>query len=106
MFDFHEGFNLLFWMSVKFGFSHEENHRLSVCEDRMLGRIFGPKAEKVTRVWRKLYNYKLHILCSSTNIMRESNQGGKDGRKCSRNYTRCMQNFVGNPKGNYLKTEA
>jgi hypothetical protein len=34
-------------------------------ENRVLRRIFGPKRDKVTGVWRKLHNEELHDLYSS-----------------------------------------
>jgi hypothetical protein len=33
-----------------------EEHRLSVFENRVLRRIFGPKRDDVTEGWRKLHN--------------------------------------------------
>jgi hypothetical protein len=33
-----------------------EERRLRVFDNRVLGRIFGPKRDKVTREWRKLHN--------------------------------------------------
>jgi hypothetical protein len=39
-----------------------------VFENRLLRRIFGPKRNKVTGDWRKLYNEELHYFCSSPNI--------------------------------------
>jgi hypothetical protein len=36
----------------------------------VLGRIFGPKRNEVTEVWRKLHNEELHILYSSPSIIR------------------------------------
>jgi hypothetical protein len=42
-----------------------EEHRLRVFENRVLGRIFGPK-----RDWRKLHNEELHNLYFSLNIIR------------------------------------
>jgi hypothetical protein len=47
-----------------------EKHRLRVFEDRVLRRIFGPKRDEVTRVWRKLLNEELHKLYSSPSIIR------------------------------------
>jgi hypothetical protein len=41
-----------------------------VFEDRVLRRIFGPKRDEVTGKWRKLHSEKLHILCSSPNVIR------------------------------------
>jgi hypothetical protein len=48
-----------------------EEHRMKVFENRVLRRIFGPKRNVVTGEWRKLYNKELHILYSSTNIIRQ-----------------------------------
>ena len=47
-----------------------EEHRLRVCEDRVLRRIFGPKRDEVTWEWRKLHNEELNDLCSSPSIVR------------------------------------
>jgi hypothetical protein len=41
-----------------------------VFENRVLRRIFGPKRDEVTGVWRKLRNYELHDLYSSPCIIR------------------------------------
>jgi hypothetical protein len=40
-------------------------------ENRVLRRIFGPKREEVTGVWRKLHNEELHNLYYSPNIIRK-----------------------------------
>ena len=40
------------------------------CKLRVFRRIFGPKRDKVTREWRKLYNDELNDLYSSPNIVR------------------------------------
>jgi hypothetical protein len=34
--------------------------RLRVLENRVLGRIFGPKRDEMTEEWRKLRNEELH----------------------------------------------
>jgi hypothetical protein len=47
-----------------------EEHRLRVFENRVLGRIFGPKWDEVTGEWRKLHNKELHDLYSSPSIIR------------------------------------
>ena len=39
-------------------------------ENRVFGRIFGPKRDKVTGEWRKLHNEELNDLYSSPNIVR------------------------------------
>ena len=36
--------------------SLREKRRLTVFENRVLRRIFGPERNEVTRVWRKLHN--------------------------------------------------
>jgi hypothetical protein len=46
-----------------------EEHRLSVFENRVLRRIFGPKREE-DGLWIKLHNDELHSLYSSPNIVR------------------------------------
>jgi hypothetical protein len=46
-----------------------EEHRLTVFENRILRRIFGPKRDEVTGEWRKFHNEELHILYSSPNII-------------------------------------
>jgi hypothetical protein len=42
---------------------------LSVSENRVLRRIFGPKRDEVTGEWRKLHNEELNNLYSSPNIV-------------------------------------
>jgi hypothetical protein len=43
---------------------------LRVFENRVLGRIFGPKRDEVTGKWRKLHNEVLNGLYSLPNIVR------------------------------------
>jgi hypothetical protein len=47
-----------------------EEHILTVFENRVLRRIFGPKRDEVTEDWRKPHNEDLHKLYSSPNIVR------------------------------------
>jgi len=42
-----------------------EEPRLRVTENRVLGRIFGPKRDEVTGQWRKLHNWELNNPYSS-----------------------------------------
>jgi hypothetical protein len=46
-----------------------EEHGLSVFQNRVLGRLFGPKREEVTWDWRRQYNEELHTLYASSNII-------------------------------------
>jgi hypothetical protein len=46
-----------------------EQHRLRVFKNRVLRRILGPKMEKVTRKWGRLYNEELHSLYASPDII-------------------------------------
>jgi hypothetical protein len=47
-----------------------KEHRLRVCENRVLRRIFGPKRDEVTGRWRKLHYLELNDLYSSPNSVR------------------------------------
>jgi hypothetical protein len=47
-----------------------EEHRLTVFENRVLRRIFGPKRDEVMGEWRKLHNEDLCDLYSSPSIIR------------------------------------
>jgi hypothetical protein len=44
--------------------------RLTVFENRVLRRIFGPKRDEVAGEWRRLHNEEFNDLYSSTNIAR------------------------------------
>jgi hypothetical protein len=57
-------------MGMKPLVSDLEEHRLRVFENRVLGRIFGPKRDEVTGEWRKPHNEKLRDLYSSPSIIR------------------------------------
>jgi hypothetical protein len=52
-----------------------EEHRLTVFENRVLQRIFGPKRDGVTGEWRRLHNEGLNDLYSSPNIIRVIKSG-------------------------------
>jgi hypothetical protein len=47
-----------------------EECRLRIFENRVLGRIVGPKRDEVTGEWRKLHNEELNDLYSLPNLMR------------------------------------
>jgi hypothetical protein len=47
-----------------------EEHTLTVFENRVLRKIFGPKRDEVTGEWRKLHNEELRDLYSSPSINR------------------------------------
>ena len=51
----------------------ERRLRVSVSENRVLKRTFGPKRDEATGEWRKLYNEEPNDLHSSTNIVRVYN---------------------------------
>ena len=46
-----------------------EKRRLKVFENRILGRVFGPKMD-ANGEWRKLHNKELHSLYRSLNVVR------------------------------------
>jgi hypothetical protein len=46
-----------------------EECRLRFFENRVLRRIFGPKRDEVTEMWRILHNKELYALCSSPDII-------------------------------------
>ena len=45
-----------------------EKRRLKVCENRVLGRVFGSKREKVTGEWRRLHNEE-HKICTDHQVL-------------------------------------
>jgi hypothetical protein len=47
-----------------------EERKLRVFENKVLGRIFGPRRDEVTGDWRRLHNEELNDLQSSPNIVR------------------------------------
>jgi hypothetical protein len=51
-------------------FALREEQRLSVFENRVLRRIFGPEKQEATGEWRRLHKEELNDLYSSPNIIR------------------------------------
>ena len=47
-----------------------EERKLRMFENMVLRRIFGPRRDEVTGVWRRLHNEELNDLYSSPNIVR------------------------------------
>jgi hypothetical protein len=47
-----------------------EESRLTVFENRVLRRVFGPRREEVTGEWRRLHNEELNDLYCIPNIVR------------------------------------
>jgi hypothetical protein len=47
-----------------------EDGRLTVFENRVLRRLFGPKRDEVAGKWRRLHNEELYDLYCSPNIIR------------------------------------
>jgi hypothetical protein len=61
---------VLLYGSETWSLTLREEHTLGMFENRVLGRIFGPKRDEVTAEWRKLDNEELHDLYSSPSIIR------------------------------------
>ena len=79
-----------------------EKHRLRVFEWRVLRKISGPKKDKVTGEWRRLYNKELYTLyCSPNNIWviksRRMRWVGRMTRMEGR--SRAYRVLVGRPRG-------
>jgi hypothetical protein len=59
-----------------------EECRMSIFENRVLRRIFGPKRDEVTGEWRRLHNEELYAVYSSPNIIRVV-KNTEMGKACS-----------------------
>jgi hypothetical protein len=70
-------------ITMRLGFSSE----MSISENRVLRRIFGPKRDEVTGEWRKLHNEERRDLYSSPCIIRimKSVEEDEMGWSCSTN---------------------
>jgi hypothetical protein len=78
-----------------------EEHGLKTFENRVLGRIFGPKREKVVGGWRRLHNEELHNLYASPNIIIVIKIEDVIGRACSTHgdMRNAYKILVGKPEG-------
>ena len=83
-------------------FTLSEERRLTVFENSLLRRIFGPKRDEATGVWRKLHNEELNDLYPLPNIVRAI----KSKRKRWAGHVACMGDsrdvyrvLVGKPDG-------
>jgi hypothetical protein len=54
------GFDCFLYEYETWSFTLREESRLSVSENRVLRRIFGPKRHAVTEKWRKLHKKKFN----------------------------------------------
>jgi hypothetical protein len=45
-------------------------HRLNMCENKVVTGVFEPKREELAGDWRRLHSEGLHNLCASQNIIR------------------------------------
>jgi hypothetical protein len=75
--------------------------RLSVFENRLLRRIFGPNGDEVTGEWRKSHNEELHDLYCSPTIVRVIKPRMKwAGHVARMGEGRCVYRvLVGKPEG-------
>jgi hypothetical protein len=66
--------NLLYGVSISLALDREcstnGEKRLRVFENRVLRRIFRPKRDEMTGVWRKLHNEELHNSYSSLTVIK------------------------------------
>jgi hypothetical protein len=89
-------------MGGKLGLLQEaRNTRVTVFENKVLRRIFGPKGDEVTRGWRKLHNEKLHNLYYSPSIIRmiKSRRMRWAGYVARMDEDECYSLLVGKPEG-------
>jgi hypothetical protein len=58
----NEKYNILVYGCETWSLTLREELRLTVFENGVLRRIFGPKRDEVTGEWRKFHNEELHDL--------------------------------------------
>jgi hypothetical protein len=78
-----------------------EEHRLKVCENRVLRRIFVLDRDDVVGSWIRLQNGEPHNLYASPNIIRVINKEVEMGGACSicGRFKNAYKIFVGKPEG-------
>jgi hypothetical protein len=79
-----------------------EECRVTVFENKVLTRIFGPKRDEVRGSWRRLHNRKLYTLYSAPNIIRviKSRRLRWAGHVVRMGESRCAYRaLVGKPEG-------
>jgi hypothetical protein len=94
--------NIILWVVLygceTWSLTLREKCRLSVFENTVLRRIFGPKREEVTGEWRRLHKEKLHALYSSNKYysgdrLENTERGG--AYSTSWGEEKCIQDFGG-----------
>jgi hypothetical protein len=71
-----------------------------VFENRVLRSIFGPKRDEVTGEWRKLHSEELHILYSSSDIIRQAKSRRMTWAGMWHAWERCVYRvLMGKPEG-------
>jgi hypothetical protein len=68
-----------------------EEHRVTVYENRVIRRIFGPKRDEITGEWRKLYNEELIIKYYGGDQIEKNEMGGACNTYWGQE--RCLQGF-------------
>jgi hypothetical protein len=65
-----------------------------VFENRVLGRIFGPKEEEVTGGWRRLHNKEHHVRFTKYYLGDQIKEGEIDwAGSMDKRYDKCIQYF-------------
>jgi hypothetical protein len=63
-------FPLVLYWCESLSLTLKEEHKLRVCENRVLRRIFRQRRNEVTGGWRGLHNEEVHNLYSAPSIIR------------------------------------
>jgi len=79
-----------------------EERRLSVFENRVLRRIFGPKRDEVTGEWRKLHNEELNYLYCIVRVIKSKKIRWAGHVACMGERRGVYRVLVGKPEGKRL----